>query len=330
MSDPQEPNKCCAQCMNTKPHTYGRCNKALQCPCHKAPVYEEPNKCCKKCYRKYNNGVRVDCCADPSCPCHKAPVAPAREPFLVVPPVMKKMLPNDEQLIEAAPLPVAPAVCGFPLPGVDNFCINTLPCKDHMSMGERYTTADGDGSHIRAVAKAINEFPPAQEKGEAWEEELAKEFEEYCERNTNWERHDIISDWWLSHITALLKDKDEAIQQARREGVTENTSDGFHTFKELYDFRRVFNAALFNEWATQGKYQVHKSKKHGDGEECFGGGWFIVMATLPSGQISNHYELKHWDEFRCDEREKADEWDGHTAQDVLARLQALHPTKPKE
>ena len=104
--------------------------------------------------------------------------------------------------------------------------------------------------------------------------------------------------------------------------IDENTSDGYHTFKELYEFRKVYNAALFNEWATQGKFNVHKSKKHSDGEDCFGGGWFIVMATLPSGQISNHYELEDWDLFQCEEREKAEEWDGHTAQDVLERLKA--------
>lgn len=46
------------------------------------------------------------------------------------------------------------------------------------------------------------------------------------------------------------------------------------------------------------------------------------MATLPDGQISNHYEIKDWDLFwSCEEREKADEWDGHTASDVVERLQ---------
>ncbi len=105
--------------------------------------------------------------------------------------------------------------------------------------------------------------------------------------------------------------------------VTENTSDGYHTFKELYEFRKVFNAVLFNEWASQGKYSVHKSIRHGDGELAFGGGWFIVMATLPTGQISNHYEMKDFELFQCEEREKADEWDGHTAQDVLASLESL-------
>lgn len=94
-------------------------------------------------------------------------------------------------------------------------------------------------------------------------------------------------------------------------------SDGYHTFNELYYYRMLYNAAFFNllpkEW-------VHKSKKHHDGEECFGGGWFIVMAQLPTGQISNHYELKDWDLFHIPEKEVADEWDGHSPQEAVDRL----------
>lgn len=105
--------------------------------------------------------------------------------------------------------------------------------------------------------------------------------------------------------------------------VDENTSDGYHTFKELYEFRKVYNAALFSEWANMGLYSVHKSKRHSDGELCFGGGWFIVVATLPNGDISNHYEMKDWDLFQCEERARAKEWDGHTSSDVLERLKNL-------
>ena len=129
-------------------------------------------------------------------------------------------------------------------------------------------------------------------------------------------------------------------------------SDGYHTFNELYEFRKVYNAALFNEWAIaynksvkgyegtdknklhpeiqlflknlKPKYNVHKSWKHFDGELCFGGGWFIVVAILPTGQISNHYEAKDWDLFKIPETKKAlFEFDGHTPQDVIKRLKAL-------
>ena len=94
-------------------------------------------------------------------------------------------------------------------------------------------------------------------------------------------------------------------------------SDGYHTFNELYYYRMLYNAAFFNSLP---KDWVHKSKKHHDGEECFGGGWFIVMANLPTGQISNHYELENWDLFQIPEKEIADEWDGHTSGEAAERL----------
>jgi hypothetical protein len=93
-----------------------------------------------------------------------------------------------------------------------------------------------------------------------------------------------------------------------------DVSDGYHTFDELY------NAAFFNELSDDSAFRVHKSYKHSDGELCFGGGWFIVTAYLKDKQISNHYEAKDWDLFNVEERETADEWDGHTSQDVIERL----------
>ena len=79
----------------------------------------------------------------------------------------------------------------------------------------------------------------------------------------------------------------------------------------------LYNAAFFNMLP---KDLVHKSKRHNDGEECFGGGWFIVMANLPTGQISNHYELKDWNLFQIPEKAIADKWDGHTPQEAANRL----------
>lgn len=81
-------------------------------------------------------------------------------------------------------------------------------------------------------------------------------------------------------------------------------TDGYHSFDELYEFRKVYNAYLFNEWAKQGKHDVHKSIRHNDNELCFGGGWFIVVAILPTGQISNHYKLADWNLFKCEETER--------------------------
>lgn len=107
----------------------------------------------------------------------------------------------------------------------------------------------------------------------------------------------------------------------RTHQVDGGTSDGQHTFDELYQFRMSYNAALFSEWGVADRYDVHKSWRHHDGELCFGGGWFVVMAQLPTGQISNHYPAKDWDLFHVREREVAAEWDGHNANDVAVRLQ---------
>jgi hypothetical protein len=105
--------------------------------------------------------------------------------------------------------------------------------------------------------------------------------------------------------------------------ITENTSDGHHTFKELYEYRMMYNAALFNEWFRTNQYDVHKSTRHSDGELAFGGGWFIVVAQLPEGQISNHYEASNWGLFRIPSREIPAEYDGHTPEEALRRLKAL-------
>jgi len=125
-------------------------------------------------------------------------------------------------------------------------------------------------------------------------------------------------------LKTSAKAKDEPV------AIDGNTSDGYHTFNELYEFRKAYNVALFNEWASNGKCSVHKSWRHNDGELCFGGGWFIVVAVLPQGQISNHYEAKDWGLFSVPETERAlFEFDGHTGTDVVERLKLYTPPQRK-
>jgi len=161
-----------------------------------------------------------------------------------------------------------------------------------------------------------------------------------------------IVEWFANRIShgGLVSKKqfNELLEEAKQKEIEqykidENTSDGYHTFKELYEFRKVYNVALFNEWAKQTtssrkfittstgfkeieqevnyKYDVHKSWKHFDNELCFGGGWFIVVAILPEGQISNHYKAEDWDLFKIPALEKAKyPFDGHNGIDVINRL----------
>lgn len=147
------------------------------------------------------------------------------------------------------------------------------------------------------------------ELAENEDERIYQDILDYCYKRMNNEISPITIhqvERWLSWLEKQKEPKDKG-----------EISDGYHTFNELYRYRMLYNAAFFN---LLPKEIVHKSKRHHDGEECFGGGWFIVMANLPTGQISNHYELKDWDLFQIPEKEVADEWDGHTPQEAADRL----------
>lgn len=112
--------------------------------------------------------------------------------------------------------------------------------------------------------------------------------------------------------------KPDIFEASYSEGNVSDMSDGFHTFKEYETFRMLYNAALFN--CLVDKCKVCKSLYHDDGEKPFGGGYFVVYAELPTGQISNHYELEYWDLFNIPIVNKAPKWDGHTTSDVMNRL----------
>lgn len=99
-------------------------------------------------------------------------------------------------------------------------------------------------------------------------------------------------------------------------------SDGYHTFDELYRYRMLYNAAFFNVLAKEESIKMCKSRKHSDGKKCFGSDdWFVVMAILPTGQISNHYESKYWDLFNIPESVMAFEYDGHTPNEAADRIE---------
>lgn len=104
------------------------------------------------------------------------------------------------------------------------------------------------------------------------------------------------------------------------ENTNEDFSDGLHTMQELYDYRCAYNALLFNEWSAQGVNDTHKSWRHSDGELCFGGGWFIVVAETSFGQVSNHYPAEKWVLFHIPERALPNVWDGSDPGTCLIRL----------
>lgn len=104
--------------------------------------------------------------------------------------------------------------------------------------------------------------------------------------------------------------------------VTGDTSDGYHTFNELYHHRAV----LFSVIVMAFPDQAWKSKKHSDGSMY--DGMFIVGINTPYGQATYHYDVDpYWDMFKCKELECAPEWDGHTAADAIERIGKLEPVR---
>ena len=95
----------------------------------------------------------------------------------------------------------------------------------------------------------------------------------------------------------------------------EKMSDGYHTFADLYEQRLILSAAL-----AKNNPHAWKSKRHDDGSEPFGGGWFIMGFDTDEGCYTYHYELKDWDLFQCKELDKGKPWDGHTSKDVRRLL----------
>lgn len=98
-----------------------------------------------------------------------------------------------------------------------------------------------------------------------------------------------------------------------------DTSDGFHTFNELYEHRTALFAAVCRmvpAWSW-------RSHRHHEGGDPMFLGFFIAGVDLPSGAISYHVEDQYWDLFDgCPTLEYAPAWDGHTSKDVMARLNA--------
>ncbi len=94
-----------------------------------------------------------------------------------------------------------------------------------------------------------------------------------------------------------------------------DTSDGYHTFGELYEHRH----ALFIALARSNRDLAWRSRKHEDGTMF--AGMFIAGLQLPTGDISYHLPDKCWDALDCATTyEQAPAWDGHTSDEVVARL----------
>ena len=100
--------------------------------------------------------------------------------------------------------------------------------------------------------------------------------------------------------------------------ITGETSDGYHTFNELYHHRAVLFSVIVKAFPDH----AWKSRKHHDGSMY--DGMFIVGIETPDGQATYHYDVDpYWDMFKCKELEYAPEWDGHTPAQAIDRIGKL-------
>lgn len=117
-------------------------------------------------------------------------------------------------------------------------------------------------------------------------------------------------------VTGLTPE--QAIAATLGSEVNGDTSDGYHTFDELYHHRAV----LFSVVVAANSGRAWKSKLHHDGTMYEG--MFIVGIDTPHGQATYHYDVEpYWDMFWCRELERAPEWDGHTSDEAIKRIGSL-------
>lgn len=151
------------------------------------------------------------------------------------------------------------------------------------------------------------------------------------EQTTQWSTHNGAFVYWarvrdgklLVETTAPTKcsascTPEQAIAATLGPRITGETSDGYHTFNELYHHRAV----LFSVVVRDHRELAWKSKLHHDGTMY--DGMFIVGIETPQGQATYHYAIDpYWEMFDCKELERAPEWDGHSPDEAIRRIATL-------
>lgn len=147
---------------------------------------------------------------------------------------------------------------------------------------------------------------------------LNARFEELKNNPNNTLRDVVFLDGAMSVV-----DVSPTLDYAPAQKIDGNTSDGYHTFNELYHHR----ALLFSVIVSQFKDIAWKSKQHHDGTMF--DGMFIVGVNTLNGQATYHYDIEpYWDMFDCKEVERAPEWDGHTSEQAIERIATLRLLEP--
>lgn len=108
----------------------------------------------------------------------------------------------------------------------------------------------------------------------------------------------------------------EKINKLKNLGVhVGSLSDTYHSFDDLYKHRMYLNAALFRTLPLTWKSKFH----HPSSDKMFDG-MFIVGVITPDGMATYHYDLPYWDLFKVPELPHSPEYDGHTPDEAINRI----------
>ena len=177
--------------------------------------------------------------------------------------------------------------------------------------GQQYSGANGDadvegvpGFHIEVKRTENFRLWAALDQSRRDAREQERPVVIHSKNGTGWVVVQPLDDWL------------DLVEEARHERVVSgDTSDGYHTFDELYYHRTALFACLVS---MQPRQMAFKSWKHSDGTMYEG--MFIAGIYTSRGWCTYHCDAKWWPLFDCSEREFAPEWDGHTPSDTIHRL----------
>lgn len=131
-----------------------------------------------------------------------------------------------------------------------------------------------------------------------------------------------ICNWYIDDF--WFETKEEA-EENWKHLLSGSSTDGYHSFDELYHHRTILFASLVNAMKhIDPTYDidptcVFKSKQHYEGDMY--PGYFIAGILTPDGWSTYHQDVKYWNNFHCRVTDKAPKWDGHTPSQAIARIE---------
>ncbi len=164
------------------------------------------------------------------------------------------------------------------------------------------------------------------DKALRWERQMNTDYSELTERERNSDRDQ--ADKVLAVLAPVLAENEQLRAKLTAVPVVSGeTSDGYHTFNELYAHRCSLFALLLNTYDVVAlEATAFKTWRNSEGEVW--DGWFIAGLNTKYGQITYHLPAGLWDLLYVPEVERNTDYDGHTSQDVITRLSLLLEVQP--